>query len=964
MVLGICASAMADQTAIFSDDFESAFAGWTKSANPSWYTGDPRIGTHSVKLPKKAAIQRTVSTVGWQDITVSFWLGADLVRSGATVQALWFNGTTWIVLKQFRTGDPDEDGNLHYFEFALAPAANNNAKLALRFKANSKLPRDAGYVDNVMVTAAGPLMCSLDLDGAGGSVKVNGVTQSLPLTDAFAYGATVLLQAAADAGYHFTGWSGDLTGSANPASILMDGDKEITANFAVDTYTLAIASGTGHGSVKVDGVEHALPWAGTFDSGASVSLEAIPEAGYRFAGWAGGLTGAANPAAITMDGDQEVSAGFATDTYVLHLSGNGGGVKVDSVYHALPDTVSVAYDSVVTLESSAAEGWHFVGWSGDLSGAADPTPLLMDSDKSVTVGFALNQYLLTLSGTGSGSVTVNGADCALPWSGTFAHGDIVALEAVPASGSHFTSWVGGLTGAANPTFLVMDSAKDVTAAFGLNTYTLTISGTDGIVKLNGAPRALPWTGPFAAGEAADLEAVPVLGYHFVSWSGDLTGSANPTTITMDGDRQVSAEFAVDSCTLTVLGTHGSLNVDDVAQTLPYSASYDYGTVVSLEAVADPGYHFAGWSGDLTGTTNPVDVTVAGDQTITANFAPGLCTLSLTGSGGTVKVNGIAQSLPWSGQYDSGTVVSLEAVPDTGYQFVGWSGDLTGTESPVDVTINGDKTITANFRLLHCTLTLTGSGGMVKVDGVAQSLPWSGEYDYGTNVTLEAVPDSCTRFSGWSGDLLSADNPAVIALDGDKAVTAGFESIVIFSDVDCSYWAAREIAACFVAGIVGGYPDGTYRPSLTVTRDQMAVYISRALAGGDAGVPPGPAQASFSDVPVDYWAFKYVEYAKVRLVVQGYWDGTYDPTGRLDRGQMAVFIARAIAGGDANVPAGPATPTFPDVSVDFWAYKYVEYIAQDSLGIVHGYSDGLYHPEYPCTRDQMAVYVQRAFELPL
>jgi hypothetical protein len=53
-----------------------------------------------------------------------------------------------------------------------------------------------------------------------------------------------------------------------------------------------------------------------------------------------------------------------------------------------------------------------------------------------------------------------------------------------------------------------------------------------------------------------------------------------------------------------------------------------------------------------------------------------------------------------------------------------------------------------------------------------------------------------------------------------------------------------------------------------------------------------------------------------------------------------------------------------VPTNFWAYKYVEYIAQPDIGVTKGYPDGDYHPEYICTRDQMAVYIQRAFKLPL
>jgi hypothetical protein len=57
---------------------------------------------------------------------------------------------------------------------------------------------------------------------------------------------------------------------------------------------------------------------------------------------------------------------------------------------------------------------------------------------------------------------------------------------------------------------------------------------------------------------------------------------------------------------------------------------------------------------------------------------------------------------------------------------------------------------------------------------------------------------------------------------------------------------------------------------------------------------------------------------------------------------------------------PDTPSFSDVPADFWAYKHVEYLA--ALGVVAGYTEDSYCPEYICSRDQMAVYITRAFDL--
>jgi PKD repeat protein len=192
-------------------------------------------------------------------------------------------------------------------------------------------------------------------------------------------------------------------------------------------------------------------------------------------------------------------------------------------------------------------------------------------------------------------------------------------------------------------------------------------------------------------------------------------------------------------------------------------------------------------------------------------------------------------------------------------------------------------------------------------------------------------------------------------------------IVKFHDVTEKHWADKEITACIQAGIVNGYPDGNYRPEEPVSRAQMAAFVSRALVGGDANVPAGPPEASFGDVPTDFWAYDYVEHARLRNIIVGYADRQYHPEGLVNRAGMAVFIARSIVDptGDEGLASyvPPEMPTFGDVrqaNMWSWSYRHVEYVAEQ--GIVSGYLDGLYHPGQTCSRDQMAVFFARAFEL--
>jgi len=185
----------------------------------------------------------------------------------------------------------------------------------------------------------------------------------------------------------------------------------------------------------------------------------------------------------------------------------------------------------------------------------------------------------------------------------------------------------------------------------------------------------------------------------------------------------------------------------------------------------------------------------------------------------------------------------------------------------------------------------------------------------------------------------------------------------FADVPKDHWAASEIVACVDAGIVTGYSDGCYRPEVIVSRDQVAVFLARAVAGGDDSVPPDPQGPTFTDVPPTHWAYRHIEYAAANGIVQGYANGTYCPDDGVTRDQMAVLVTRSMAfsgGYDLTDLTPPANPSYTDVPASSWCYPYVEYLREQ--GVVSGYPDSTYRPTAPVTRDQMAVYLARAFDL--
>ena len=208
----------------------------------------------------------------------------------------------------------------------------------------------------------------------------------------------------------------------------------------------------------------------------------------------------------------------------------------------------------------------------------------------------------------------------------------------------------------------------------------------------------PWAGQFDHGTTVPLEAVPDDCYLFDHWSGDLSGSINPTSIHLDANKNVTANFTgLGPYFLTINGNHGKVKVNGTLRSLPWSGQFDCCTEVNLEAVADNCYEFDHWSGALSGSINPTSIHLDANKNVTANFTGlGPYTLDISGDHGKVKVNGTLRSLPWSGQFDCCTDVPLEAVADDGYEFDHWSGALSGSTNPTSIHMDSDKTVVAHF----------------------------------------------------------------------------------------------------------------------------------------------------------------------------------------------------------------------------------------------------------------------------
>jgi RHS repeat-associated protein len=389
------------------------------------------------------------------------------------------------------------------------------------------------------------------------------------------------------------------------------------------------------------------------------------------------------------------------------------------------------------------------------------------------------------------------------------------------------------------------------------------------------------------------------------------------------------------------------------------------------------------------------------------------------------------------QYDSmGNITSLGLGSRTAtFSYSGTTPKLTSvTESgPRSVTYDASGNETAvgssNFFYSARNLLTSGDGLYYVYDGrgvrtvtlkndptslpVASVSPSHGSHLGGTSITIIGtgfVSGATVTIGGVaatnvnvlsSGQEITAATPALSAAtlqdvvvanpgSGSGTLTGGF--FVDFLDVASDDPFQPYVEKIFRAGITTGCGSGNYCPNDNVSRAQMAMFIARAQAGSDANVPvsgmvggspyncsPG-GTSLFNDVFTTDIYCKHVHYIYGTGVTTGCVAGvSYCPSGTVPRSSMAMFIARAMAGGDAAVPltygpdfttgrsysCDPSTPSlhFTDISVNDIFCKHTHYLwARGTIDGCNPPDNTQYCPTPTVGRLTMAKFLSNAFQL--
>lgn len=353
---------------------------------------------------------------------------------------------------------------------------------------------------------------------------------------------------------------------------------------------------------------------GIYNSITEVTLTAVPDPGYTFAGWSGDLNGTANPGTILVNSDKSIIASFIEEgggPVVYEETQTGGSASSGTVSLSTPITLvngdlylaAISFKNYTTVESVAGLN---LAWA-----------LVMEqcSGRSQT---GVSVWMARGNPGGDGIVTA-----------TLTSAPTNAVIAVSRySGVHNSTPLGTVI-SGNTNGLNGDCANGT----DVSTYDLDFNTTQQGSVIFGAVAMRNKTHTPGSGYTERVETGYGSGGNMAGLATVDREVANPALVSLNGSFNGSVDWAVVGVEL-ISGNaggglpHYTLTVDinggggtvSLNPAVPGN-SYPAGTTVTLTANPDPGFLFNGWSGDLGGLSNPETIVMNGNKSVTAAFGP-------------------------------------------------------------------------------------------------------------------------------------------------------------------------------------------------------------------------------------------------------------------------------------------------------------------------------------------------------
>ncbi|WP_181456421.1 carboxypeptidase regulatory-like domain-containing protein, partial [Mesotoga sp. Brook.08.YT.4.2.5.4.] len=398
---------------------------------------------------------------------------------------------------------------------------------------------------------------------------------------------------------------------------------------------------------------------------------------------------------VNVESDESVDVTLTKKTHTITASAGSGG-RIDPT-----GEVIVEHGSSKTFTMSPSDGYSVedVLVDGESVGPRSTyTFNNITSNHTISVSFKTlppDTYTVTFNVSDSEGAAVQGAN--VTFNGETKATDtegMAVFTGVLAGSRAYTVSKEGYNNSTGNVNVESDESVDITLI--RQTYTLTVNAVgEGTVTKN------PDKATYTHGEVVQLTANPAENWIFAGWSGDLNGSANPINITMNTDKTVTGNFArVYTVSFNVSDTGGAVQGANVAFNGETRATDGQGKAVFTGVLAGSKAYTITKEGYNNANG---EVNVDGDKAINVTLTKKTYTFTVNTVGkGTVTKN------PDKATYTHGEVVQLTANPDSGWNFDSWSGDLTGSTNPVNITMNENKTVTANFSEITYTITFNVS----------------------------------------------------------------------------------------------------------------------------------------------------------------------------------------------------------------------------------------------------------------
>jgi hypothetical protein len=525
-----------------------------------------------------------------------------------------------------------------------------------------------------------------------------------------------------------------------------------------------------------------------------------------------------------------------------------------------------------------------------------------------------------------------------------------------------------------------DGIEDIASAdLGSSTVTVLLgNGSGGFTAASASPFAVDQNpeaivaGDFNGDGKADLTTANYTGNDVTVLLGNGSGgfsaaAGSPFAAGMNADALTAGDFNGDGVQDLAVGNYGGANVTillgngsggfSAVKGDPFAAGpnpvyiatgdFNRDGIEDLAVVNNSTYRITVLLGFLTGSAS---------QTITfgslSNATSTSPAFSLTAS----SSSGLAVSFASETVFVctiSATTVSLTGGSGTCSIVASQNGN--GTYAPA-------ATVTQSFQVSQTNQTISFAP-LSNVPSNQAPFTVSASASSGLSVSFSSSTTSVCTVSGNSVTIVSSGGCAVTASQPGNRTYAAAAPVtqkftVLFGDASSGDYYYAAINALAQHGITAGCGSNNFCPSQAVTRDQMAIFMVRAVYGSDTFTYS--TSPYFTDVQSSTFGFKWIQKLYELGVTSGCGSNMYCPAQVVTRDQMAVFIERvrlglALAGSPPTFTYS-TTPKFTDVSAGNFAFPWIQRLAADN--ITSGCGATTYCPGQPVTRGDMAIFIMR------